>query len=120
MLITARRVIFGSWLNLLLVFIPIVLVLDWMPAGDVLIFIGIAKDASVQIALLVAPVLVIYSFLSGKPMNLVFHTFELFGMGLAVLAVTFASLDGESNWYEGVLLMALYVIVGVTTFFVPA
>lgn len=82
--------------------------------------INIAKDSSVQIALLVAPVLVIFSFLIGKPMNLVFHPFELFGMALAVLAVTFASLDGESNWYEGILLLALYAIVGLATYFVPA
>jgi Ca2+:H+ antiporter len=82
--------------------------------------INIAKDSSVQIALLVAPVLVIFSFLIGKPMTLVFHPFELFGVALAVLAVAFASLDGESNWYEGVLLLALYAIVGLATYFVPA
>jgi Ca2+:H+ antiporter len=82
--------------------------------------INIAKDSSVQIALLVAPVLVIFSFLVGKPMNLVFHPFELFGVALAVLTVAFASLDGESNWYEGVLLLALYAIVGLATYFVPA
>jgi len=82
--------------------------------------INIAKDSSVQIALLVAPVLVIFSFLLGTPMNLVFHPFELFGLALAVMAVALASLDGESNWYEGILLLALYVIVGVATYFVPA
>ena len=82
--------------------------------------INIAKDSSVQIALLVAPVLVIFSFLIGKPMNLVFHPFELFGLTLAVLAVALASLDGESNWYEGVLLLALYAIVALATYFVPA
>jgi Ca2+:H+ antiporter len=82
--------------------------------------INIAKDSSVQIALLVAPVLVIFSFLIGKPMNLVFHPFELFGLGLAVLAVSLASLDGESNWYEGILLLALYAIIGLATYFVPA
>ncbi|HEU5315370.1 MAG TPA: calcium/proton exchanger [Chloroflexota bacterium] len=82
--------------------------------------INIAKDSSVQIALLVAPVLVIFSFLLGHPMNLVFHPFELFGIVLAVFAVTFASLDGESNWFEGILLLALYVIVAIATYFVPA
>jgi Ca2+:H+ antiporter len=82
--------------------------------------INIAKDSSVQIALLVAPVLVIFSYLIGKPMNLVFHPFELFGLALAVLAVALASLDGESNWYEGVLLLALYAIVALATYFVPA
>ena len=82
--------------------------------------INIAKDSSAQIALLVAPVLVLFSFLIGKPMNLVFHPFELFGLGLAVIAVALASLDGESNWYEGVLLLALYAIVGLATYFVPA
>jgi Ca2+:H+ antiporter len=81
--------------------------------------INIAKDSSVQIALLVAPVLVIMSWVIGQPMNLVFNPFELFGLGLAVFAVTFVSLDGESNWFEGLLLLALYVIVGMTTYFVP-
>lgn len=52
-------------------------------------------------------------------MNLVFNPFELFGLGLAVFAVTFVSLDGESNWFEGLLLLALYLIVGMTTYFVP-
>jgi len=82
--------------------------------------INIAKDSSVQIALLVAPVLVIFSYFIDKPMNLVFHPFELFGLALAVLAVAFASLDGESNWYEGVLLLSLYAIVALATYFVPA
>ncbi|MBI3969666.1 MAG: calcium/proton exchanger [Chloroflexi bacterium] len=82
--------------------------------------INIAKDSSVQIALLVAPVLVIFSFLLGTPMNLVFHPFELFGLALAVLAVAFASIDGESNWYEGILLLSLYAIVALATYFVPA
>ena len=81
--------------------------------------INIAKDSSVQIALLVAPVLVIMSWIIGRPMNLVFNPFELFGLGLAVFAVTFVSLDGESNWFEGLLLLALYLIVGTTTYFVP-
>jgi Ca2+/H+ antiporter len=39
---------------------------------------------------------------------------------LAVFAVTFASLDGESNWFEGILLLALYLIVAIATYFVPA
>lgn len=81
--------------------------------------INIAKDSSVQIALLVAPVLVIFSAVIGKPMNLVFHPFELFGLVLAVFAVSFVSVDGESNWFEGLLLLALYAIVGLTTYFVP-
>ncbi len=82
--------------------------------------INIAKDSSVQIALLVAPVLVLFSWVLGAPMNLVFHPFELFGLALAVFAVTFVSLDGESNWYEGLLLLALYMIVALATYFVPA
>ena len=88
--------------------------------GQMQLAINIAKDSSTQIALLVAPVLVIFSFLVGRPMNLVFHAFELFGLGLAVIAVALASLDGESNWYEGVLLLALYAIVALATYFVPA
>jgi Ca2+:H+ antiporter len=81
--------------------------------------INIAKDSSVQIALLIAPVLVIMSWIIGRPMNLVFNPFELFGLALGVFAVTLVSLDGESNWFEGLLLLALYLIVGTTTYFVP-
>jgi Ca2+:H+ antiporter len=82
--------------------------------------INIAQDSSTQIALLVAPALVILSFVIGKPMDLVFHPFEIFGLGLAVLAVSLAAQDGESNWYEGVLLLSLYAIVALATYFVPA
>lgn len=82
--------------------------------------INIAKDSSTQIALFVSPLLVLFSAFVGKPMDLVFHPFEIFGLALAVLAVAFASIDGETNWFEGVLLLALYAIVAIATYFVPA
>ena len=71
------------------------------------------------IALLVAPVLVLLSWLFGRPMNLVFHPFELFGIALAVAALALVSNDGESNWYEGLLLLAVYALLGIAVYFVP-
>jgi len=88
--------------------------------GQMQLAINIARDSSLQSALLAAPVLVLFSWVLGIPMNLVFHPFELFGLALAVFAVTFVSLDGESNWYEGLLVRARYVIVALATYFVPA
>ena len=88
--------------------------------GQMQLAINIAKDSSLQSALLAAPVLVLFSWVLGTPMNLVFHPFELLGLALAVFAVTFVSLDGESNWYEGLLVLALRVIVALATYFVPA
>ncbi len=82
--------------------------------------INIAKESSVQIALLVAPLLVLLSWMLGRPMNLVFHPFELVGTALAVIAVAVASRDGETNWYEGLLLVSLYAILAIAVFFIPA
>lgn len=87
--------------------------------GDMQLAMNIATASSVQIALLVAPVLVLLSWTFGAPMNLVFHPFELFGIALAVGATTLVSLDGESNWYEGVLLLAVYALLAIAVYFAP-
>jgi Ca2+:H+ antiporter len=87
--------------------------------GNIQLAVNIASASSVQIALLVAPVLVLLSWLFGAPMNLVFHPFELFGIALAVGALALAAVDGESNWYEGVLLLAVYALLGTAVYFVP-
>ena len=50
---------------------------------------------------------------------LVFDHFELGAILLAVLGVSFLSMDGESNWFEGVLLLAIYSIIAIIFFFVP-
>ena len=79
----------------------------------------IAVGSSAQIALLVAPVLVFASYAVGSPMNLVFTTFEVITVGLAVLIVTLVAADGETNWMEGVLLLAVYLIFAIAFFFLP-
>ncbi len=72
----------------------------------------IAVGSSLQVALLVAPVLVFLSYLFGRPLDLLFTTFEIAAVVLSVGVVNLIALDGESNWMEGVLLLAVYAILG--------
>jgi len=82
--------------------------------------IGIAIGSSLQIALLVAPVLVILShFVGPRPMDLVFTPAEVVAVVVAVLISGQITSDGESNWLEGVLLLAVYLILAVVFFFLP-
>ena len=78
----------------------------------------IAMGSSTQIAMLVTPVLVLLSFALGTPMTIMFNYYELVVLALAVVISQFISIDGESNWFEGVLLVAAYVIVAIAFFFV--
>lgn len=80
----------------------------------------IAIGSSMQIALFVAPVLVFLSYAVGNPMNLLFTNFEVITVVLAVAIVSLVALDGESNWMEGVLLLAVYIIFAIAFFFLPA
>jgi Ca2+:H+ antiporter len=73
-----------------------------------------------QVALFVAPVLVFASYLFGQPMNLLFTPLEVVAVGVSVAIVTLIAQDGESNWMEGVLLLAVYAILGITFFSLPA
>jgi Ca2+:H+ antiporter len=81
--------------------------------------VTIASSSAIQIALFVSPLLILTSLLLGNPMSLVFNAFEIVGIALSVLAVTIVSLDGESNWFEGVQLLAIYAVLVVVFFFVP-
>jgi Ca2+:H+ antiporter len=75
--------------------------------------VNIAIGSSAQIALFVAPVLVILSFFVGPhPMALVFNGYELAGLIAAVLVANFLASEGESTWFEGVQLLALYLVLG--------
>jgi Ca2+:H+ antiporter len=77
--------------------------------------VNIAVGSSVQIALFVAPVLVLASFVVGPaPMPLVFNGFELVAVIFAVLIADRVTADGESNWFEGLQLLAVYLVVGLT------
>lgn len=84
------------------------------------IAVTIANASSIQIALLIAPVLVFASLLFGHPLSLVFNAFEVVGLFLAVIAVAIVSLDGESTWAEGLQLVAVYLVLVVVFYFVPA
>jgi Ca2+:H+ antiporter len=80
--------------------------------------VNISIGSSAQIALFVAPVLVLLSFIIGPaPMALVFNGYELFALFAAVLASLFLTAEGESNWFEGVQLLALYAALGLVFFF---
>src|SRR5437016_4058657 len=73
---------------------------------------NIAVGSSLQVAILVAPLLVFISYTLGRPLDLIFTTFEIVGIALSVAVVNLIALDGESNWMEGVLLLAVYAILG--------
>ena len=81
---------------------------------------GIAIGSSLQIALLVAPVLVIASrFIGPRPMDLMFTPAEVLAIFLSVLITGQIASDGESNWIEGVQLLAVYVIMAIVFYFLP-
>jgi Ca2+:H+ antiporter len=82
--------------------------------------LNIAIGSSMQVALFVAPVLVFASYLFGRPMGLLFTPLEVISIGASVAVVALIAQDGESNWMEGVLLLSLYAILGLTFFFLPA
>lgn len=81
--------------------------------------VSVAVGSSMQIALFVAPVLVLAGWVMGKPMDLNFNPFELVAVGVAVLIANSISSDGKSNWLEGTLLLAAYTILGVAFYFHP-
>jgi len=82
--------------------------------------VEIAVASSLQIALFVAPVLVFISLLMGNPLTLVFNQFEYLALGVGVLITALVSEDGESNWLEGAELLALYIILALAFFLLPA
>ena len=83
------------------------------------IAIAIAIGSSAQIALFVMPVLVLLSFVIGPfPLSLEFSGLEIGAILLAVLIASHVSQDGESTWFEGVQLLAVYVVLGVVFYFV--
>ncbi len=87
--------------------------------NEMTLALEISIGSSAQIALMVAPVLVLLSYALGSPMSLVFNAFELAAIGLSVLAVVLVSLDGESNWLEGLQLLGVYVILALAFYLVP-
>lgn len=82
--------------------------------------LSVAVGSSMQIALFVAPVLVLTGLVMGQPMDLNFNPFELVAVAVAVLNTNSVSSDGRSNWLEGILLLATYAVLGLTFYFYPA
>jgi Ca2+:H+ antiporter len=82
--------------------------------------VSIAIGSSLQIALFVAPLLVMVSrFVGPRPMDLVFTPAEVLAVFLAVMITGQIAADGETNWLEGVQLLAVYVILAVVFYFLP-
>jgi Ca2+:H+ antiporter len=81
--------------------------------------LSIATGSSMQVALFVTPVLVFASYALGQPMNLEFSLPEIVSIALAVWIVTEISGDGESNWFEGVQLLSVYVVLAILFFYLP-
>jgi Ca2+:H+ antiporter len=82
--------------------------------------VSVAMGSSLLVALLVAPILVLVGLAIGQPMDLSFNPFEVVAVAVAVIVANLISLDGRSNWLEGVLLLATYVILGAAFYFQPA
>jgi len=82
--------------------------------------LSVALGSSLQIALFVAPVLVLAGWVLGQPMDLDFNPFELVAVVVAVLVANSISSDGRSNWLEGILLLATYGVLGLAFYFYPA
>ncbi len=80
--------------------------------------VNIAVGSSAQVALFVAPVLVLASLVVGPgPLALVFNGFELGALLLAVLIANYVTQDGESTWFEGVQLLAVYAVLGLAFYY---
>src|SRR5215212_7452801 len=80
---------------------------------------GISLGSSIQVALLVTPILVFLGPLLGSPLRLIFTPLELGALGAAVVVTGFVALDGKSNWLEGAMLCGVYAIAALAFFFSP-
>lgn len=88
--------------------------------GKMDLAMNIAIGSSIQIALFVAPVLVFASYMMpGGPMDLRFTLFEVLAVAIAVAVTSLVSQDGESHWLEGVLMLAVYLVLGIAFYFLP-
>jgi Ca2+:H+ antiporter len=81
--------------------------------------VSVSVGSSLQIALFVAPMLVLAGWLLHQPMDLNFGPFELVAVAVAVLIANSISADGRSNWLEGVLLLAAYMVLSLAFYFLP-
>jgi Ca2+:H+ antiporter len=79
--------------------------------------LNIAIGSSIQVALLIAPLLVLLGMVFGQPMDLAFSTMEVTSIALSVWVASSVIRDAESNWLEGVFLLLAYAVLGVAFFF---
>jgi Ca2+:H+ antiporter len=89
------------------------------PRDRVEVAFSICLESSKQIALLVAPLLVLVSGFLGHPLTLEFSHLEVLALAISVGATTIICLDGESNWLEGAMLLGVYALLAIVFFFVP-
>ncbi|RAP78100.1 calcium/proton exchanger [Paenibacillus montanisoli] len=80
--------------------------------------VEIAVGSSLQIALFVAPVLILVSTLFGPTMDIVFSPIELTAIAVSVFIAKSISRDGKTNWYEGALLLIVYIILGISFYLI--
>jgi Ca2+:H+ antiporter len=81
--------------------------------------VTIAVGSSLQVAMLVAPVLVFAGLAMGQPMDLHFSPMEAIAVVIALAAMALVAHDGESHWMEGVMLLAVYAILGLAFYHMP-
>jgi Ca2+:H+ antiporter len=81
--------------------------------------VSVAMGSSLLVALLMAPLLVLVGYAIGQPMDLNFNPFEIVAVAVSVIVANLISLDGRSNWLEGALLLATYLILGAAFYFLP-
>jgi len=81
--------------------------------------LNISMQSSVQIALFVMPMMVFLSYPLGHPLDLLFSPFEILASAIGVAIFAYLVMDGETNWYEGIQLLAVYAIIAVALYFLP-
>lgn len=87
--------------------------------NDMELSMAISLGSSLQIALFVAPVLVFVSLLFGETLLLVFNSFELIALIATAIIAAFVAQDGRTNWFEGAMLLGLYIILAIAFFYLP-
>lgn len=92
----------------------------WFARQDRLgLTMSICIGSAIQVALVVAPLLVLASWAIGKPMTLVFNSpMDLFAVAATAFIVNSIATDGETTWFEGVLLVGVYALLGLAYFFI--
>ncbi|KAG8945051.1 hypothetical protein FRC04_001212 [Tulasnella sp. 424] len=81
--------------------------------------ITVAVGSSIQIALFVIPFLVLLGWIIGQPLSLFFDIYETVVLFVSILVVNYAISDGKTNWLEGLVLMIIYVLIALTTWYYP-